>query len=356
MIEVRPTLEVLKVLEKGGMLPLETVRGLDHARKVDDEETRLGLLVDLDLSSLDIPLLRDARAGFANGNPDRQSEMTAKAPCTVYEVRDRSTGWRGAVVKPDGDCAWLVLADVHDRFHAVGPNVIRGKAVGGALGPSPLDLRLWETECASRDLRTARATLLELLIDALIDSARTTVPTPVHTTGLFAPAQLSVRVSEQVDPDWVPSEAHGEVSQVAVILSLSSATNAVRDEVIRTCVPFLQPDRSMWEYHFRTELTVQVILSRAGLMQLLSADRPFLPVENREAPAPDSLHYTAKQSLTEAFVSGRAVRAVCGQWWVPVGDDTTHSELPICPDCENEEPFAQTARDLLWQKTRKSAP
>lgn len=82
-------------------------------------------------------------------------------------------------------------------------------------------------------------------------------------------------------------------------------------------------------------------------MQLLATDRPVLPVEDRIPPAPVALHYTAKASLAEAYVLGRAVRAVCGQWWVPVGDGTTHSTLPICHDCDREAPFAQTVRDLL---------
>lgn len=258
----------------------------------------------------------------------------------------------GAVAKPDDDdCAWLVLADVHDRFHAVGPQSIRAKARNGTLGPSPLDRQIWDTERRTRSLALGRATLLESLIDALIDSAQTTGQVVVRTTGVFAPARLLVTVSELVDPDWDVSQAHREVSQVAVSLSLSSTMNSIRDEVIRTCVPFLQPDRSMWEYHYRSELTVQVVLTRAGLIQLLATDRPFLPVADLQTPAPVTLHYTAKQSLTEAFVSGRAVRAVCGQWWVPVGDDRTHSELPICVDCEREEPFAQTARNWIGPST-----
>lgn len=107
----------------------------------------------------------------------------------------------------------------------------------------------------------------------------------------------------------------------------------------------------MWESIYRNELTIHVLVTRAGLMQLLATDRPLLPVEDRPASAPLTLHYTAKRSLAHAFVYGHAVRAVCGQWWVPVGDGKTHAELPICADCEREEPFAQSAWDILEPRT-----
>lgn len=352
MIEVRPTIEVLKDLEKKKLLPLDTVRALQHARQVDDSETRLALLAKLGLSSLDIPLLRNARSEFATGKPDRQTTMTALAKVPVYEVRDHSSaGWRGAVVAPDTDCAWLIYFEAHDRFHAAGRGVIKGKAKAGTLGPTSLDLRIREIEHEVHHSAATRADLLGALIDSLISSARTTALTPVATPARFSGTPLSVQVTEVVDPEWNPKNAHEQVSDLVVRLGFGPGNSAIRDELIRTCVPFLQPDSSMVEALSREELIVQILITRAGLMQILATERPLLPVDDRQPPPPSALHYTAKLSLTEAFVSGRAVRAVCGQWWVPIGDDSTHSTLPICPECEDESPFAQTARDLLMRST-----
>lgn len=39
MIEVRPTIEVLKDPEKKKLLPLDTVRALQHARQTDDNDS-----------------------------------------------------------------------------------------------------------------------------------------------------------------------------------------------------------------------------------------------------------------------------------------------------------------------------
>lgn len=352
MIEVRPTIEVLKDLEKKKLLPAETVRGLQHARRVDGREARLTLLAELGLSSLDIPLLRDARSELSTSRPGRQSTMTNLAKIAVYEVRDHSSaGWRGAVVKFDDDCAWLVYVEAHDRFHSAGPAVIQGKAKAGTLGPTQLDLQIRDIEQEVHHSAAARANLLGALIDSLSSSARTTALTPVTTEGRFSATPLSVQVTEVVDPEWDTTDAHEHVSDFSVRLGFGPGNSAIRDDIIRTCVPFLQPDNSMWEAVSREELIIQVLVTRARLMQLLATERPLLPVEDYQPPPPTALHYTAKWSLTEAFVTGRAVRAVCGQWWIPIGDVSTHSNLPICPECEIESPFAQAARDLLMQRT-----
>lgn len=183
--------------------------------------------------------------------------------------------------------------------------------------------------------------------DSLIASSHTTARVVVETPTRFASASLSVQVTEALDPEWDPVDAHEQVGDLVVRIGFGSSGSAIRDELIRTCVPFLQPDSSMRESIIRDELIVQILVTRASLMQLLATERPLLPVEDRKPPPPTTLHYTAKWSLTEAFVTGRAVRAVCGQWWVPVGDESTHAALPLCPECEQETPFAQTARDLI---------
>ena len=56
------------------------------------------------------------------------------------------------------------------------------------------------------------------------------------------------------------------------------------------------------------------------------------------------LHYTGKVGLTKAYVEGNAVRAVCGQWWIPIGDESTHVDLPVCPECERKSPSQMELR------------
>jgi hypothetical protein len=355
MTVVRPTLAVLKALDKKDMLPRRVGDCLKRVRTLEDPSERVRLLADLDLSSLDIPLVRDGANLFASGRPSIHQEMTAAGKCPVYEARDRTgAGWRGAVLNPIDDIAWLVYVDAHDRFHDSGADSIAKMRTSGTLGPSKLDLRLLTQEQKRREVKKDRATLLGALLDALEKTARTNAEIPVEVTGFFAPARITLHLSSSLDPNWDVPTSHEETSDLVVRLSLvNTIPNGVRDDILRTCVPFLQPDQTLCETYFRKDLVVQVVLTRAGLIQLLSTDRPLEPVENRTPPPPVALHYTAKSSLVEAYVEGRAVRAVCGQWWVPVGDSSTHPELPVCSECEAQEPFAEAALRILKNLTSR---
>ncbi len=42
-------------------------------------------------------------------------------------------------------------------------------------------------------------------------------------------------------------------------------------------------------------------------------------------------HYVRKEKITEAMVSGKPVRALCGKKWVPSRDP---EKFPICPTCK----------------------
>lgn len=42
-------------------------------------------------------------------------------------------------------------------------------------------------------------------------------------------------------------------------------------------------------------------------------------------------HYAKKNDITEAMVTGRAVRAICGKKWVPT---RSPDDFPVCPDCK----------------------
>ncbi len=42
-------------------------------------------------------------------------------------------------------------------------------------------------------------------------------------------------------------------------------------------------------------------------------------------------HYVRTEKITEAMVTGKAVRALCGKKWVPSRDP---EKFPICPTCK----------------------
>jgi hypothetical protein len=58
--------------------------------------------------------------------------------------------------------------------------------------------------------------------------------------------------------------------------------------------------------------------------------------EERLAPTDDGdherfAHYVRKEKITEAMVTGKPVRALCGKKWVPSRDP---EKYPVCPTCK----------------------
>ncbi|MGH3504732.1 MAG: DUF3039 domain-containing protein [Nocardioidaceae bacterium] len=53
-------------------------------------------------------------------------------------------------------------------------------------------------------------------------------------------------------------------------------------------------------------------------------------------------HYARKDKLTDAMVSGTAIRALCGKVWVPSRDPKRY---PVCPECKE-----------VWESLSKGDP
>nr|WP_253281620.1 DUF3039 domain-containing protein [Arcanobacterium phocae] len=93
-----------------------------------------------------------------------------------------------------------------------------------------------------------------------------------------------------------------------------------------------------------------MVFSQGVLAQLLAAETD----EESSARTPSDnddkthLHYVCKEKLTEAYVDGTAVRAVCGVWFVPTLSDSAN--LPICCNCEQKKAAAQIIFDLTHRR------
>lgn len=218
----------------------------------------------------------------------------------------------------------------------------------GILRPSTLDVRIREVEDEEIEDYKRRAKLLHAVLDALEHTLKTHRDTLVSTDADLPKFALSVTITEIPADGWDAEDAHEHGDVVTLSLTLGSSDEVARKWILQTCVPFLQPDQSQVEALYAETLTLSILLSRAKLTQLLATPRPtsYRPRENFPPP-PTVLHYADRYSLTHAFVFGRAVRAVCGNWWIPIGDDTTHADLPICAECDSELPAAQALKSLL---------
>lgn len=68
--------------------------------------------------------------------------------------------------------------------------------------------------------------------------------------------------------------------------------------------------------------------TRVAELEKLTADR-----ELAESEPGQHSHYTHRQHLAGRTIEGRAVRALCGAFFVPMQD---HESLPRCPTCEKQ--------------------
>ncbi len=216
----------------------------------------------------------------------------------------------------------------------------------GTLGPGRWDLR-----ARKRYLEDLREEVQQKdVLSSVVDSLRKAVTPGMGQVLMVLPVavggpggRVEMRVDDVDATTWEEESAHEEPESVMVTLVLPGEPQNQRTWLLQRVVPFLQPDEEMCESLYEDgQLKVQVIMSRARLIHLMALCEEDLEVSAVQQPSePSVLHYTAKRSLTAAYVQGAAVQAVCGDWWVPVGDTSTHGHLPICPECSREAPFAE---------------
>ena len=64
-------------------------------------------------------------------------------------------------------------------------------------------------------------------------------------------------------------------------------------------------------------------------------------------------HYVDKSKLTEAYVMGTPVIALCGKVWVPSRDPT---RFPVCPQCKRLYDLGPEGRAGEWSRRDDGAP
>ena len=160
-------------------------------------------------------------------------------------------------------------------------------------------------------------------------------------------ATLSVSPHKKVI-ELDPESAHEELFVVTLTIARQTHYEA-KKFVTKVGMSFIKPADGELDTIDRGEMIFEFFVSGARLIQLMALGKNDVPTEDIEPPEPTVLHYVMKKRLTEAYVEGTAVRAVCGEWWVPVGDEITHNDLPVCPRCEDEQKVAQALEDLRHQ-------
>ena len=354
MVKVRPTVRVLKLLNDGNRLP-NAVAGLyKMAKGTDDPEQKLRFLEQAVRMATDcLELVTYIQKQFDHQRFEQHRELSSCAGIPVFEAREKkrsdSPAWRGAVVQgqPAG-YAWLIHADIHDHFHSEAKFAITGLKTGGMLGPSGLDLKLLElAERMDNEREVQRHFLLKTL--EAIEQSVALAENIVYDFRGNSPAQwLKVTVSVATSPygEWDMGLAHEDLDMVLLRIERGRDWGFLQS-FIGVCTTYLQPDEDLIEQTNTVPFMLNMALSRTRLASLFDVVSTELPTKFLESVKTDKLHYANKTSLTESFVFGKALQAVCGRWWVPIGDEATHGNLPVCDDCEREMPVAQALDNWL---------
>lgn len=283
------------------------------------------------MSELPHPLVEKAAEAFGN-NPEEDNfdgQILGFSKLGLKEVK--ISQWRGGVwLDPTTEVNWLVVGGLakgehqdHDDFYQ---QIARTSNCESWL-PTRDDIRLLKRETASRMLSCWEMTIQQQLLEALQvvhvgGETRLVVPHPHQDQGQLAGVKITLtKIREpqyQADEVLVEVEINNKFkgSKLATALTLRILT------VI--CPPEQEWDRYKNAYSNIAE--PGYFLSRIRDVE----EQVSRGIIVDSAPG-DHAHYTHRRALTEHVVEGKAVKSLCGRYFVPCQD---HERRPRCTRCE----------------------
>lgn len=327
----RPTLRVLKEDLSSGWRVSVQRRRLDH-----------GSIIDLlPLSEVAHPLVEKALESFGD-DPSADSPEGVIASSTRYPSAEIKIGqWRGAVWRDDATGVhWLVSAGLakgghqdRDDFYA---RLARAHEAGTADAwlPDVEDARWLKVETVSGARLRWELGIQESVLAAL--------------TAVASGGELTFAIPHPL-PEKVKT-ADREVARVTVTVAPIRDDDTPRDEVVIEIDPpgrwaadplletatlrvliSIQPPEQSWDVAasvFSTFAEPDTYVERIHQLG------EFVARGELGEPVPgESAHQAHRAHLAERTVEGRAVRGLCGVFFVPRQD---YAVLPTCPRCESE--------------------
>jgi hypothetical protein len=318
----RPTLRVLKDDLQSGWSQATAKRALAEDR-----------LEDLcPLAELPHPLILKASEWFGSDPAGDNYHQSIRCAAALGLLEVQSGQWRGAVWEdPDGRVRWLVAAGLAKGEHEDGDDfyVQLERRFGSnrqeVLLPTDADYRLLKLESANALIRSWELGLQEQVAIALADIAvgGATVLEVQHPTKDTLLATVEVELGIEAGNGYsyeaflltVDIEASYRSSNLAWTMTLR----------LLTCI---YPPAQEWD-RFGDTLSMMAEVGHAAHQAEVLDELTRRGELCRSAPGTVS-HWTHKQNLAENSVKGKAVRAMCGVFFVPYQD---HEKLPQCPEC-----------------------
>jgi hypothetical protein len=313
---------------------------------------RLKRWEELDLSDVGHPLLVDADRRFASGLPDIHREFSNIAGTKLFEARSQEgAAWRGIVWLDAYNDPWLIWAGTHDDFHGQqARNAI--KQISNWL-PTHAEYSLRARDEARSRFNHWRKQALQITLETILKASSNPSTTSTAQINGFKENDDSLVADIAVEYDSVDPRTFSANTIAEALVTIRLRINhrsaqALQDALVEVVVPFLNPDLPSHDafYTPKGDLEIWVTMPMTKLNQLVAlVDAPPTEVQIRDCTPNQFLHYVGRDSMLESIITGKATRAICGQWFIPTKD--SGSPLPVCTECERQLPTAQMVQQLM---------
>lgn len=296
------------------------------------EEGRLDELHPL--SELPHPIISKAVDCFSH-DATTDNYVGLIASSTSMRLMEIKVGqWRGGVwLDEQTGVHWLVVAGLakgnhedHDDFYQ---RLKRENAAGdaGSWLPTDVDHRLLKRETAARVITEWELDVQQQMLGALREihaggSVRIDIPHPI--AGRDQLATLAVTVSAVRENNYQADEI-----ELQVLAGRAYAGGRLLWQSIVRALITLSPPEQGWDRYkesFSTIAEPGYFTARVAALEAMTSERRLVESEpGRHA------HYTHREHLAGNTIDGKAVRALCGVYFVPTQD---HAPMPRCPECD----------------------
>lgn len=285
------------------------------------------------LSELPHPLVQKAAEALPHGSDITNVEGPISG-CTNLQLLEIKTGqWRGGVwLDPDSGVHWLVVAGLakggHLDWDDFYERVRRQDSAGLAASwlPQAEDVLLLKQETAARILTGWELAIQDQVRAALstVGGGGTTHVTVRHPVREETFAEITICLTQVREADYEADEVDVDIATCRSY----EGSNLSWQLALRVLISISPPEQG-WD-RFRNTFSTIVepghIPERTSLLSTLAEEGILVQSE----PGRHS-HYTHRKHLAGRTIEGRAVRGLCGAYFVPHQD---HLALPACPHCD----------------------
>lgn len=355
MRALRPTLKAILLLPEDSFGGCIQIRQVKARIKQESDDPFSGA----DLSCLSQPLLIAAnRVMSGQHEATLHKAATMAAGERVFEIRERGSGWRGAVILDDEGDPWLVYAAEHDKFHSDVASFM-DKSRKEYWFPRSYDYKLRDKDEVVRK-RSANElssfiTLVSGIFEAACNHGESQFDIPSQAAESNSKASIQV-ISDVTDAMCLAVRNGAEVCVEGRVVLDNPEDMAFRNGVARA-VACIQPNQEQVYscYQGKNEYYFEITTTLARVSQLSSlvaeGEEGLEEAKKMLTAAPDPqrvLHYSDRTKVNESIVNGGAVMSLCGVWFVPVEDEYSDKNKSVCQTCDKIKPLI----DLLARNLR----